>query len=320
MYTEIKFLAKFIFKHSFRHNLLFDQMNSGIKYLGGDKSLPKVLLIRRKNTKVGTFSDYIMFLNAVEMALRYGYIPVIDRKTIKNAFLPAADEINTWELFFEQPMDVLLDDIDYEHYQVYSFFVDFCLPVQITFSSSSISSAFWRGFAKKYLRIKQNFVAEFEINKNILFNGKRVLGVAIREGYNKLEEMKSKYNFNHPRQFDAETMIKYVKIYLEKWNCERVFFTCQTKETVTLFQKYFGENAVCTTRNRPSYTDLLEGDDLELKDYTEAVENEKSYIEEIYLLSQCNCLLCNQNSGVDAAIIMSSGYDRMLCIENGLYT
>lgn len=320
MNSEIKFIAKILLKSSYRRMIFFNQMHSGIHFLGGDKTHPKVLIIKRKNINVGTFSDYIMFLGGVEIALRYGYIPVIDRKTIKNSFLPASESVNTWELFFEQPMGVVIDEVDYKHYQVYELYVDNYLPVQITFCNSKLISSFWRELANKYMRLKQDYISEFEMTKNNLFNNNRVLGVAIREGYNKLEELKSKLNFNHPRQLDVESMIDYVCEYLEKWNCDKVFFTCQTIETVEAFNRRFGERAICTKRNRPCYADLSEGDNFKPKEYNDAFFNEKSYIEEMYLLSKCNCLLCNQNSGIDAAIIMSSGYDEMLCIDNGLYT
>ena len=159
----------------------------------------------------------------------------------------------------------------------------------------------------------------FEKTKNVLFENRRILGVAIREGYNKLSDMKEKTNYEHPRQADAERMVSLADEYLGKWDCERVFFTCQTIDTVKAFKEYFGDRAICVSRIRPTYNDLMEGKDLKKRTFEEAFTNEKTYVEEIYLLSQCTSLLCTQNSGVDAAVLMSDGFEKISCLDLGKY-
>ena len=65
---------------------------------------------------------------------------------------------------------------------------------------------------------------------------------------------------------------------------------------------------------------MLDGEEIISKQsYEKAFANEKYYITEIYLLSKCNCFICSENSGSEAAFIMSAGFEHFLCYENGIY-
>ena len=114
-FYKIKNYIKYIVKKSYRDELDRIQRESTIEKLNDiqGKAKEDILILRRLNKKVGTFSDYIVFLKSIEYAIETGKLPIIDRMTIKNDFMPAPENINTWELFFEQPKGYGLDDIDY---------------------------------------------------------------------------------------------------------------------------------------------------------------------------------------------------------------
>ena len=322
-FYKIKNYIKYIVKKSYRDELDRIQRESTIEKLNDiqGKAKEDILILRRLNKKVGTFSDYIVFLKSIEYAIETGKLPIIDRMTIKNDFMPAPENINTWELFFEQPKGYGLDDIDYT-----SMNVSVCnngggmYPVSIMRCNDEKVISYWRGIAREYIRLNENMKKYVEEKYKELLAQKKVLGVSIREGYQKLAEIKPQGIWGHSIQTPVTQLINDVKKYMEEWDVNTVFFTCQTNETVKAFFDSFGEKACCLERDRVDYKDMLDGEERISKlPYEKAFANEKDYITEIYLLSKCNCFICSENSGSEAAFIMSAGFEHFLCYENGIY-
>ena len=177
-----------------------------------------------------------------------------------------------------------------------------------------------QGVHKRRTRYKGKYPRKFEEKYKELLAQKKVLGVSIREGYQKLAEIKPQGIWGHSIQTPVTQLISDVKKYMEEWDVNTVFFTCQTNETVKAFFDSFGEKACCLDRDRVDYKDMLDGEERISKlPYEKAFANEKDYITEIYLLSKCNCFICSENSGSEAAFIMSAGFEHFLCYENGIY-
>lgn len=320
MDKKIKQFVKFILRKEYRQELRRKEIEGTIEIVSKPKNATeKVMILKRDNIKVGTFSDYIVFLRMIENALEMNYTPIIDRKTVKNCFFPADEDINTWDVFFEQPCNLRLEDIN-ENMEVSIFHAGGgVLPIQLMECKQNDIINFWRGLSKKYIRFKRDFFENLKQQEKKLLLGKKVLGVSVREGYMKLNDKKNGVLYGHPRQMNVEDTIKLAAEYMSRWDCSDVFFTCQTSETKQAFEEKFGEHAISVDRERPRYRDLLEGDSLKYKTYEMALENEKGYITEIYLLSRCNSLLCSKNSGSEAAFIMSDGFENFKCIDIGTY-
>lgn len=84
-FYKIKNYIKYIVKKSYRDELDRIQRESTIEKLNDiqGKAKEDILILRRLNKKVGTFSDYIVFLKSIEYAIETGKLPIIDRMTIK---------------------------------------------------------------------------------------------------------------------------------------------------------------------------------------------------------------------------------------------
>ena len=321
---ELRNIARFAVKKSYRELLLRSLEENAIidiNTLDENNTDCRALIIRRLNTKVGIFSDYIVFLRAIELAIEQNRIPIIDRLTVHNDFLNTDDRVNTWELFFEQPMSLGLDGITHETMQVSAFNCGVgTFPVSLLHCNDPFVITYWRKIAEKYIRLNKEMQAVADNAYNILLKGLTCLGISVREGYGKLADMKEDVIRGHPMQADTKELIDYAERKMIEWNLNDVFFTCQTIETVDLFKQRFGDHAICLDRNRPRYADLLEGENLKRRNFETAICNERDYITEISLLSKCNSLICSHNSGSDAAFIMSPGYEHVECIERGIYT
>ncbi len=323
MIKDFKMCVKFLVRKEYREYVrkieqegVIEKVNS-IKETTGKKS---VMVLLRGNTNVGTFSDYIVFLRVIEHAVEKNYIPVIDRKSVKNGFFPAKDDINTWEVFFEQPLNISLEDISNLNAQVYINHIPSRVePVSLMHCKDMEIVNYWRSVARRYIRFNSKTKTYIEEKKRILIEGKRTLGVAVREGYIKLNLTEPEKIHNHPRQPEVYKLVEYVEEYMEKWKCTHIFFTCQTVDTEKIFKKRFGNKAICVERNRKTFEELPEGVTICRIKGDNAYENELGYITEVYLLSQCTSFLCSENSGAEAAFIMSNGYENFKCINIGTY-
>lgn len=320
--NDILNISKFLLRKNYRNYLLGAIHDCSINEENSPNGCVEnnILILRRKETKVGTFSDYIVFLKGIELAIEQNRIPIIDRQSIHNVFLQPNSSINTWELFFEQPLLLGLNDIQYDSMHVSSFNCGMGLfPVSLLHCKDDEVISYWRNLAKKYIRFNkttEKYIFDAYINT---MHNDNYLGVSVREGYSKLVEMKESVIGGHPIQLDNTKLISLVEKKMKEWNLDHVFFTCQTIDTVNLFDKAFGKQAICFNRERPEYRFLLEGRNLQKRSYEEAVKNERDYIAEMVLLSKCDSLICSHNSGSDAAFLMSKGYNNCLCIENDTY-
>lgn len=319
--NNIKDYVKYILKKSYRNDIRRRIKESSIEAVSCNKcNEDTAMILRRLNTKVGVFSDYIVFLKAIEFSIEKGYVPVIDRQTVTNDFLPANGNVNTWELFFEQPLSIGLNDIDPEKMNVMICNTGGGYPVSLLRCNEDDTITYWRKIASKYIRFNKEMEQYLLAQKERILGDKRVLGVSFREGYNKLMEMKSRILWGHPIQKSFTNIIDDIKNYLELWNCEAVFFTCQTTETEKKMKNVFGNKAICYERKRVEYDKLVEGNKVRgNKNYEQAVQNEKDYITEIYLLSNCTSMICSENSGSEGAFILSKGFENFICYDEGTY-
>lgn len=314
--SEIKHIVKYLLKYKYRKQI--DNILKSIKYHDeGCRdciTAPKVLIIQRLNEMVGTFSDYIVFLHYIERAIAQGKIPIIDRRTNKNFFLSASEEDNTWEFFFEQPNGLKLEQIDYRTMSVQRCYTSDLCSVSLLRCKDEDIIANWRKIAKKYIRL--NNQTESHINKwykNIL-EGKRVLGISIREGY-EVCFTKTTVGKGHALQANIQNIISDAKEYCKKWNCDYVFLTCQRDETIEVFREIFNERLLTYTRKRTIVDDKAAHSQ---RTPQEEYQNELDYITEMVLLSKCTSFLCSENSGSEAAFIMSEGFENMYCYRLGI--
>lgn len=320
--NKIKNYLKFLLKKGYREYLWQLETEGCIERVRESKTKTnnKFMLLLRKNREVGFFSDYIVFLREIEYARQKGYIPIVDRKSIKNIFLPADHNINTWEIFFEQPLGYTVEN-------AYQMEGELCInhipskieAISLMHCDDENIVNYWRMIARNYIRFKDNILQYLENQKKLLLGEKRVLGISVREGYTKLSETEPEKIGGHPRQAGIEQLLDNVRCCSEEWNCKYIFLTCQTKDTVRRFKSEFSERLIYVERDRKSYDELSEGSEINIKSYRDGYKNELEYITEIYLLSKCTCFICSENSGSEAAYIMSEGYEKFKCIECGTY-
>ena len=309
--VNLKNILKFVFKPSFRRSLFYDF--KGVSYqkennISDDNK--GIVIIQRPTETVGTFSDYLVFLYYIEKIIMEGKIPVIDRMTNKNFYLNGGPDDNTWEYFFEQPCGIGLHDIHFEKTQVMRAYTLNNFAVSLIDCTDINIIHFWRSIAKKYIRLNAETKEHVDFWKRKILDKKKVLGVSIREGY----QIWFDHNMasGHAHQLDAVEMVSNANEKLKEWNCDYIFLMCQSDETVNLFKNIFTDKLLIYPRKRS----IVEGYKAHSKrTISEEMRNELDYITEINILASCNSVLCSNNSGTQAAFIISEGFDHFECLN-----
>ncbi len=142
-----------------------------------------------------------------------------------------------------------------------------------------------------------------------LFSKKgKILGVAVREGKMWISKKAGAWESNQPpiEEYIAEAADK-----LEKWKCNSIYLSCQANETVKAFKREFPNvSIIYTDRCRYSLSEFMKfsDDHIALKWYkneAKQMEHNYEYIEDMYLLSQCDALIFTENCGSKAAFLMN---------------
>lgn len=204
----------------------------------------------------------------------------------------------------------------------------------------------WRGaykklnhYAQKWWPFRKDILGRFTEKYNTLFRPEmRILGVALREEFSlKREDVQGTLWEKHPHHLGIEEMITLVKEYMKKWNCTHVFITTVVEESIQKFQEEFGEQLLFTKRKRLDKLKRYNKENMKIsdkymsiggKEYYEWLTSEDEcakttynmtnkdtvieYMEEIYGLSLCNCLLAGKSGSSFFACVWNGGeYDEL---------
>lgn len=290
------------------------------------------MVMTRSCKEAGIYSDYTLFLMGLVYAHEKGYIPVIDRLT--NPAIDYQDpktfgKINGWELYFEQPAGITVQEVFMDKKNVLIY------DVQNSYNQKrfQLERAFFLKETDKWLepykeiaktQLKNNVKVQECINREydrILAGKNNVIGVAIREGFNKEFYYNPDRASDHPIQPEITEVIKIVGELQSGENY--IFLTCQTEDTIIAFKEEYGDRVLYTDRKRES-RESLRGEIIDNSYFDEGVVDRQTrnvdYIVEMNLLAKCDYLVCGITSGTNAVKIMKSGLYKQICvIDKGLH-
>lgn len=193
-------------------------------------------------------------------------------------------------------------------------------------------------YAQKWWRFREDVLERFTDTYRKLFRSDmKILGIALREEFSlKKEEIKGTLLEEHPHQLGIEEMIPLIKQYMEKWNCTHLFVTTQMEDSIRRFQEEFGDKLLFTDRGRVEFDKFKKTRSItekyifkRPKEFYEWINSENEcaklakenvwnkkvlleYLEEIYGLSLCDCLLAGKSGGSYFACVWNGGkYDAL---------
>lgn len=281
----------------------------------------KYFVIKRecKNAPLGLFAYYIAVLARIEYAIAHGMIPVIDMKNYKNTFHEDDEvgKINTWELFFEQPYGIGVDEAlaSKNARYVWNDVPEFHPNESLDFLYNDELVNYYHILVSKYMKFKPevlNILKEKE--KEILGTGnERILGVLARgTDYTNLRP------YYHPVQPKVEALIEKVDEYCQKYDCKKIYIATEDEEILNKFVKRYGKRILYTDQKRVSDVKTYLNENEEFAN-RKAFERGIEYLTSIYLLAQCNGLIAGRTSGTVGACIMAEKYEFKYIFALGRY-
>lgn len=310
------------------------------KIICGNDNWDKTFYVLRKYPKAtGLLSCYLSMLGQLEIINKKDYIPVVDMKTHYYALSHNSPDdvgkINAWELYFEPLTTYTIDDV-YKSKNVvlgYGFTTDNAL---LFFNEHNISRediTRWSDLNEKYIRLIAPLQERFENTYKKILEGKRVLGVMVREGYIVLAQARDDKDplylthpgiQYHPMQPSVAKLLSDIDYRMKKWNCNFVFISAETNYILNVLRDRFGCNVLYTDRRRREIKALtleeFQNSKSQLLSDKTVEQITKDYLEEIYLLSRCTSLLSGKCSGsVVASIWNNNAYEQMEFYNIGLY-
>lgn len=267
----------------------------------------------------GVFSTYLFVLSNVKYAIEHGWIPVVD---YKNYFLAGLQDEemrgkeNAWNYYFEdlvkgftldevyQSKNVILGPLRGQPYGSISWnaVTDVYTPeFQVYFQ-----------LAAEYLKVQSSILEQVESEYLKLFPKEgNVLGVAIRAGAYWGTVTGHKNWARHPKGVSVERCIENIRIYLEKYSCDKFFLSCEDRYFISTIQKEFGDKCLCLDRSRTNFFDeqgnpnvvedmRFEGAELSIP------RRNTEYVKEIILLTRCQYLIRTKGGGSLASLFLKN--------------
>lgn len=285
----------------------------------------------------GIIASYMYFLRELQRLEKTEYIPVIDMRW---AFYLSAHnnphevgKVNAWELYFQPVAGYSLEDIAHSRNVIYGE-VGFRDERDRYFSqcflredSEEARAWFdeWYALDHKYIKLQPRLEIQFSEEFASLIGDFRTIGVEIREGYSILHKLNYDVIDNHAAQPEMEQFIEDIKDCMKCWNCERVFVSTESQQTIECLQEVFGEKLLFTDRKRKNYA-LNTPEELHEEElrYYQQISREQiniDYLKEIYILSRCTCLLAGRSNSILAAALWNGGqYEHYHIYDLGTYT
>lgn len=275
-------------------------------------------VIRRARCKIGLFSHVMTNAGLIEYAVNHGWIPVVDMQNTGNTYL-ADDQIgrvNAWELFYDQPAGYTLDDIAHARNVILSSGL---ITAQSEYPGSEVAYDAealrrWRKVFHQYIQVNKDLLPLYEADRQRLFGTRRVLGVLAR-GTDYTHQRPSR----HPVQPTTEQLIVKITQVMQEQNCEQIYLATEDAEIYQDLKQTFGHQLVALDTERYTIQDGENINDQHQNRENDAYLKGREYLETIWLLSQCQCLVAGCVGGTYGALLMSEGYDYQYVFDLGVY-
>ena len=296
-----------------KFNILINRANDSIllnKYEYDYKN-NKFIIIRKNRYGCGLFGYFISFLGCIQIFISKGYIPIIDLSSLPNIFNGyniISEDINPWELFFDQPFGYTLINVKQKVKKVKYYECNLPpskRPNSYSIFINDIQRYFWNNIAKNYMPVKKEIINDAnKIRIKLLKSSRNVLGVLIR-GTDYLA-MRPK---NHPKQPDSKLVIRDIKIMKKNNKYEYIFLATEDDIIRSIFIKQFGDilkfikpiikiEYNYKNKNFLAFNRNIRGN----------IKYLKNYLLSIIILSQCIDIICSRTSGSIGVFILTKGF------------
>jgi hypothetical protein len=292
----------------FKKNFFFKKYKnqSLINLKLGNKNKKKIFYVIRISPGGGFFSNFGYVLNHLKIAYEKGYEPIVDMNnfpTIYNEKRKIKNTMNAWEYYFHQFKDRKLEDV-YKSYNV--IFTGFKYLINFEFNFGVVKK--FRFILKKYVKIRNDILKDFNSFKNKHFKKKKILAVFFRAGDMRISP-------NHPFPPTYSQIINATHKVLNKNKCSNIFLYSEEERFLKKFKKIFCQYNIIiypTSRigkNHPYFSYTRNNHRYKLG---------KELLIQMLLLSQCHYLIYSESNIIEAAKLYNLNKNQMLYkLDNG---
>lgn len=272
----------------------------------------KIAVIYRWRSHCGIFSHLIQMMPSIGWAAENNMIPVIDLRTPDNVYKPKGD-INWWDLFFEQPGGLSLDNIsgkddvkvlDSEKALDYNFQFD----NRMDFCKAPERLKGLRDIYRNYIHLNDVTIKHIDSIWEALCPDHMehsYLGVRLRG---------TGYRVVHPEGLSVVTtndemydLCKHIKLIMREYHFDKIFLATDDIDILDDFFETFHEDLIFLNENdRIGEQDVMEKVCKEGKWHAQPVaqiekiddmyQHNLNYITEIMLLGKCDGIISNKCS------------------------
>lgn len=296
-----------------------------------------IYLVRLNPGNEGLLLSYLRLLRELDRLDKTQLIPVIDMQwayyVMAHNSKSEKGRVNGWERYFRpvagytleqayRSQNVIRGQLCYRE-QVDNYFRNNILKENTLEAEQEFRR--WCRLDRKYMGLQEDLRKEYERECKAILNGKRTIGVMIREGYSVLNKLNYALIANHAVQPEMEAVISDVAHLLNEWDCDQVFVSAEYEQTIDAFRKKLGDKVVFTKRERKNF-DANNPEEYrnEREKYYKTISREQinyDYLKEVYLLSRCTCLLAGRASASIVAALWNNGkYEHRYIYDLGTYT
>lgn len=289
------------------------------KCLGKENADKTFYIIRRRDWYCGLFSLFLTNLQRIDIALKSGYIPVVDMQSDFNIYL-SEDKVgkeNAWEYYFEQPCGYSLKDINRsKNVIIGSGAVPKMFPyLDISFLYGETGELeYWRNLVRDYVKVNNEVMERLESRYHELFPvNAKVLGVICRG-----TDYTNGKPKNHPVQPSVTQIICKVEEIMKEIECDKIFLATEDERYYNALKSRFNDKIITNTQKYIKYQSGAIGK-LLYEDNNSNYENGMEYLITILLLSKCNYLCGSCVSGTVGALLLTKGFEYTYLFDLGIY-
>lgn len=288
----------------------------------GNLTQSKYLIIRRKTNHpgLGLFAYYITMLAWIDYALRNDMIPVIDMQNYENQYHEAGQvgKVNTWELFFEQPCGVSVEEAlaSRKARYVWSDIPEYHPNDSLDFLYNEEMVAYYHAVAQKYIRYQSDVSEYLNRQEKLIFGAadhSKILGILARG-----TDYTGRRPYFNPIQPEISEMYPFIDRYLEEYQCDHIFVATEDAELLSRLEQRYGDKLLFTDQKRVTGVTTELCDDKQFMSVSAKMRG-MQYLSSIYLLSKCKGLVAGRTAGTVGAIVLAENYEFKHVITKGRY-
>lgn len=275
---------------------------------GGSDSLT-FYIIRRQDTNVGLFSNYIVFAGHIRYALSKGWLPVVDMQNYPNSYLEPEllGKVNAWEYYFRQPLGIDLETAyNGKNVVLSSGGIErgYADHTSAFFENKNGILTEWRMLVKLgLLQVQPKLYEEImNIRKKLFAPNDRVLGVHLRG-----TDYMAQRPFNHPIQPPIGYALTKIIEKINEWHCNKIFLATEDKSILQICKNVFGNICVTIDKEYVTYSDSSKAvSSFHTERKNDYLIRGAEYLTDMVILSTCNCLVTGRTSGTSGVMMMGN--------------